>query len=451
MRDSRTSCRHDKLITDEKEVDMTDSSQDRRNQTGSPLHRAGEDRIFAGVAGGLGEHFAVNAWWFRWAFIFLAFFAGVGVFVYVVAWLVIPGPDEEDPIAAEWIDGVDWSNGGTVFGVALLGVAGILLATQLFHFSGVLILAAVMFIVGLLLYRGDLRAPHRTPKPPASGPATFEADVADVPSQDRQAPGTEGGSSSVPESTSAIAVVDGDVSDVTSTDETDPPPRPPKRQKPPRPPRERSMLGRLTIAVGLIVVASMALIDLSDLAVDIEPFHYFAAMIGILGMGLFVGAWVGRARWLFVIGIILIPMLWISLLVPTSWSFSAGEFHYTPLTVEEVVDVYEQGVGQMTIDLTELTPAELAEIGTVEASLGLGEMVVRVPGDVGVELRAEVGAGEVSGPFNTVNGLGFDVVRDFGPEPTVLVLDLEVAAGTINITGPAGFLSGDAIILEWSN
>ena len=105
----------------------------------------------------------------------------------------------------------------------------------------------------------------------------------------------------------------------------------------------------------------------------------------------------------------------------------------------------------MTIDLTELTPAELAELGTLEASLGLGEMVIRVPADIGVELRAEVGAGEVSGPFNTVNGLGLDVVREFGPEPMVLVLDLEVFAGTINITGPAGFLSGDAIILEWSN
>jgi len=426
---------------------MTDASRSRRDQTGSTLHRAGDDRIFAGVAGGLGEHFGVNAWWFRWAFIFLAFFAGVGVFVYVVAWLVIPGPDSEEPIAAEWIDGVDWSNGGTIFGVALLGFAGILLATQLFHFSGVLILAAVLFVVGLLLYRGDLRAPKRpaTPDQTRSGGTKIDADAA-VTTPD-------GGQASTPNAdesaAAAIAVIDRNEPGGSPPGQVDPPP--PVRQKPPRPPRERSMLGRLTIAVGLIVIASMALIDLSDVAVDIEPFHYFAAAIAVLGMGLFIGAWVGRARWLFIIGLLLIPMLWISMLVPTSWSFSAGEFHYTPLAVDEVVDVYEQGVGQMTIDLTELTSAELAEIGTVEASLGLGELVVRVPSDVGVELRAEVGAGEVSGPFNTVNGLGFDVVRDFGPEPTILVLDLEVVAGTINITGAAGFLSDDAIILEWSN
>jgi len=428
---------------------MTDTSRSRRDQTGSTLHRAGDDRIFAGVAGGLGEHFGVNAWWFRWAFIFLAFFAGVGIFVYVVAWLVIPGPDSEEPIAAQWIDGVDWSNGGTIFGVALLGFAGILLATQLFHFSGVLILAAVLFVVGLLLYRGDLRAPRRptTPDQTRTNGTTMDAEVAVTAPDDGQASTPDAD----PSGTAAIAVIDVDRPGESPPGQADPPPPPPVRQKQPRPPRERSMLGRLTIAVGLIVIASMALVDLSDVAVDIEPFHYFAAAIAVLGIGLFIGAWVGRARWLFIIGLLLIPMLWISMLVPTSWSVSAGEFHYTPLTVDEVADVYEQGVGQLTIDLTELTAAELAEVGTVEASLGLGELVVRVPSDVGVELRAEVGAGEVSGPFNTVNGLGFDVVREFGPQPTILVLDLEVAAGTINVTGAAGFLSGDAIILEWSN
>ena len=428
---------------------MTDAPDTRSRQTGSILHRAGDDRIFAGVAGGLGEHFGVNAWWFRWAFIFLAFFAGVGVFVYVVAWLVIPGPDSEEPIAAEWIDGVDWSNGGTIFGVALLGFAGILLATQLFHFSGVLILAAVLFVVGLLLYRGDLRAPTRprTPDQTRSRGETIDPEAAVTTPDDGQASTTDADEAG----TAAIAVIDRNEPGESPPGQPDPPPRSGKRQKPPRPPRERSMLGRLTIAAGLIVIASMALIGLSDVAVDIEPFHYFAAAIAVLGIGLFIGAWVGRARWLFIIGLILIPMLWISMLIPTSWNFSAGEFRYTPLTVDEAADVYEQGVGQMTIDLTELTPAELAELGTLEASLGLGEMVIRVPADIGVELRAEVGAGELSGPFNTVNGLGLDVVREFGPEPMVLVLDLEVFAGTINITGPAGFLSGDAIILEWSN
>ena len=429
-------------------VDMTNSSHTRSSQTGSTFRRAGDDRIFAGVAGGLGEHFGVNAWWFRWAFIFLAFFGGAGVLVYVIAWLVIPGPGEDEPIAANWIDGVDWSNGGTIFGVALLGVAGILFATQFFHVSGVLILAGLMFVVGLLLYRGDLRVPTRptTPDRAGSGGETIDTQATVVAPDDGEATTAKTDGSAA----SAVGVIDGDQTGEPPPGKDDPPP-PPVRQRPPKPPRQRSILGRLTIAVAIIVVASMALVDLSDVAVDIEPFHYFAAIVAVLGTGLLIGAWVGRARWLIIIGLLVIPMLWISMLIPTSWDFSAGEIRHTPLTVQDVDGPYEQGLGQMTIDLTGLSSAELAEIGTIEASLGVGEMVVHVPVDVGVVVRAEVTAGEVSGPFDTVSGLGVDVTKEFGPEPTVLVLDLEVGAGAINITGPRALESSSEIIIEWSN
>ena len=198
------------------------------------------------------------------------------------------------------------------------------------------------------------------------------------------------------------------------------------------------MLGRLTIAIGLIVVATMALVDVSDFAVDIEPFHYFATVIAVLGAGLLVGAWVGRARWLIIIGILMTPLLWFSMLLPITWDASVGDFRYAPISVQEVSGPYELGIGSITIDLNGLTVAELAEIGTIEASLGLGEMIVRLPDDVGVVVRADVGAGEVSGPFRTINGIGLDITREFGPEPTVLRLDLEVGAGVISISGPAG-------------
>jgi phage shock protein PspC (stress-responsive transcriptional regulator) len=436
---------------------MTDRSDTRRNQTGTTLHRAGNDRIFAGVAGGLGEHFGVNAWWFRWAFIFLALFAGVGIFVYILAWLVIPGPGEEEPIAAQWIDGVDWKNGGTVFGIALVGVAGILLATQIFHISGVLILAGGMFIVGLLLYRGDLKVPQRpesTP-PPAPGGETVDTEVAVEITEDGDSPGTTNVPLSSQDAVLAVAVASRD-SSATGTPDPSPPP---KARKPPKPPRERSMLGRLTIAIGLIVVATMALIEVSDLNVTIEPFYYFAAIIAVLGIGLVVGAWVGRARWLIIIGILITPMLWLSMLLPVSWNFSAGDFHHIPTTVQEVEGAYEQGIGQMTIDLNALSPSELTEVGMIRASLGLGEMVVRIPDGVGVILLADVTAGEVSGPFRTISGIGLDVTREFGPDPTVLVLDLEVGAGAIQISGPSdrvddGFFiddNGDITIIEGNN
>jgi len=402
---------------------MTNSSNTQNNPQRPTLHRSGHERVFAGVAGGLGEHLGISPWWFRWAFIFLALFAGVGLFVYLLAWIAIPGPDDDEPIVSRWLASVDWSDGGAVFGVVLVGVAGVVLATRVVHISGTLILAAVMFVVGLLLYRGDLRVPGRrggAAPPPSDGPARSD--------------GTD-------ESQAMESTPDGAVLATRVALQS---PRPPK------PPRERSILGRLTIAVGLIVVASMALVEVSNLAVDIQPFHYFAAIIAVLGAGLLIGAWAGRARWLIIIGILIMPLLWISMLLPTSWDFSVGTFEHTPTTVEDV-GPYEQGIGQMTIDLAGLSSAELAEIGTIRASLGLGEMVVKVPEDVGVVLRAAVGAGEVLGPFDTVDGVGVNITREFGPGPRVLVLDLEVGAGVIHVAGPDAFRSNDDHTIERGN
>jgi phage shock protein C len=48
------------------------------------------DRIIGGVCAGLAEGFHVNALWIRVAFLVLIFFQGIGLFVYIVLWLVMP-------------------------------------------------------------------------------------------------------------------------------------------------------------------------------------------------------------------------------------------------------------------------------------------------------------------------------------------------------------------------
>ena len=58
--------------------DMTDTTRT-RNTRSTRLERSREDRVIAGVSGGLGAHLGANPWLFRLAFIILAFFGGVGV------------------------------------------------------------------------------------------------------------------------------------------------------------------------------------------------------------------------------------------------------------------------------------------------------------------------------------------------------------------------------------
>lgn len=56
---------------------------------GQRLYRSG-DRIIGGVCAGLAEPFHVDALWVRVAFLILIFIQGIGVFLYIVLWLVMP-------------------------------------------------------------------------------------------------------------------------------------------------------------------------------------------------------------------------------------------------------------------------------------------------------------------------------------------------------------------------
>ena len=55
------------------------------------LRRSRNDRILAGVCGGLGEFFGISAFWFRLLFFLLFIPGGLPGFVpYVILWIIIP-------------------------------------------------------------------------------------------------------------------------------------------------------------------------------------------------------------------------------------------------------------------------------------------------------------------------------------------------------------------------
>ena len=393
------------------------------------LRRSEDQRIFAGVSGGLGEHFGINAWWFRWAFIILAFFGGAGVAIYILAWLLIPDAGSSESIAGGWFDDLDMSDTGTLFGVILIGVAAMIIATSVFHVSGVIFIAVALGVVGFLLYRGDIRPPVNVNVAIDDDDETLE--VVDV----------ETGATPVDDSSAGTVASVAAVSVATKPPKAPKPPRPPKppREKKPRPPK--SMLGRLTMAVMLIVVSTMALIELANIA-HFQLYEYAAAATGVVAVGLLVGAWIGRAYWLIFVGLLIAPVLFFSSLLPRVADWSIGDPLYVPESVQEVPGNYDLGAGQMTIDLTQLSADELAEVGEIEASLGLGQILVRLPNDVGATVDAEVGAGSVNGQqvfgpslveVYEYSGVGVEQVFTIGSPPYDLLLKLEVGLGEISI------------------
>ncbi len=55
-----------------------------------PRFHRGSDRILGGVCSGLAGGFRIDPLWVRIAFVLLGFVQGVGIFLYVVLWLVMP-------------------------------------------------------------------------------------------------------------------------------------------------------------------------------------------------------------------------------------------------------------------------------------------------------------------------------------------------------------------------
>jgi phage shock protein C len=74
------------------------------DQTGTgQLRRSGDDRMLAGVAGGIARYLGADVTLVRVIIAALVLFTGAGAVLYLAAWLLIPADGEEEPIAAAWI------------------------------------------------------------------------------------------------------------------------------------------------------------------------------------------------------------------------------------------------------------------------------------------------------------------------------------------------------------
>jgi phage shock protein C len=67
------------------------------------LRRCADDRMLAGVAGGIARYLGADVTLVRVVIAALALFAGAGVALYIGAWLLIAYEGQDQPVAAAWI------------------------------------------------------------------------------------------------------------------------------------------------------------------------------------------------------------------------------------------------------------------------------------------------------------------------------------------------------------
>lgn len=57
------------------------------------IKRSNTDKMLSGVCGGLAKYFDIDSTLVRLAFAFAAIFAGTGVLIYLVMWIIVPKED----------------------------------------------------------------------------------------------------------------------------------------------------------------------------------------------------------------------------------------------------------------------------------------------------------------------------------------------------------------------
>jgi phage shock protein C len=119
--------------------------------TGRPrlLRRSRDDKVIAGVSGGLGRYLGVDPVLLRIAFVVLAIAGGGGILLYLIAWIVIPLETE-----GEQLGEAPPSSGATLrllVGGGLIAVGGLLLLDVALPRIGRYLWPIALIVVGIAI------------------------------------------------------------------------------------------------------------------------------------------------------------------------------------------------------------------------------------------------------------------------------------------------------------
>ncbi len=347
-----------------------------------------EERVISGVAGGLAESTALDPVLVRLGFVGLTLLDGFGIFAYVAAFLMMSrsrgAPVRRGPVLSA--------------GLVVLGIGAISLTMRLWGGdpgSGVFILALIGVAASLWHPRRRGQAPPST----GLGASTWPTGWAPP------------DPSSAPQASRPIVML---------------PQWVPRERRPKRP---RSPLGRIALAAALAAIAIGASAG-GGTPRSMKIAFTVAAIV--CGVGLLVGAFIGRARWLIIPGLLATGGAVMSQAVEgLGVHFSVAGRNDDYRIIEDTSQLRDVNIGSGShhVDIYKLT-----EDGSLTAKVGVGGLYVGVPAKARVTLTSRVGIGSISTPLSGDDGYRRTVRQTFGPEGGPRIqLDLTAGIGSIDV------------------
>jgi phage shock protein PspC (stress-responsive transcriptional regulator) len=394
---------------------MAENEKDTEKQNEPPtsrpsprrLLRSSKDRVFWGVAGGLGEYLKLDPTLVRLGFAVSAFFGGFGVLAYLVMAVVVP----EDDGAGKPVPG----RRPPTWALVLLGLAILLVLPGrfwLFHHGWwgggwwgwgfgplwFLFLVALAVIV--------VRAIRGRPRGPRGGAG--EAPTADA--------------SEAPTAEATAETAETEVREV-------------RGGEPPRWVRLIAIVLLSCVAIG----AAFMVGAVAAWATATGHGSVIAGLVIALGAAIAGTAFIGEARriapWLLAGALVLGVPAGATAAADIHFDGGIGERHYTPAAVTDIPAAgYDFGVGQMIVDLRDL-PWTNGQTISVSSKMGVGQMIVSVPSKVCVHADATGKAGELLIRGDQSDGIDPEVdqglPRSNAPR---LDLDAEIQIGQVIVT-----------------
>lgn len=202
------------------------------------------------------------------------------------------------------------------------------------------------------------------------------------------------------------------------------------------PRRPRRPIGSIGVGIAVLFVAAAAALEALG-RWDATALWIIVGALGIVMVALMVSIIVNHS-WLLPIPLFLLGLVVLSLvLAQPDLDGESGTSTVRPDTVAATQERQHLAAGQLTLDLRDL-PFEAGEQVVMEAEVGVGQLRVLVPSNVDVEVRAEVGAGEITVWGDQVSeGFRQETTRsvdaDVAPADGELSLDLRVGMGQISV------------------
>jgi phage shock protein PspC (stress-responsive transcriptional regulator) len=354
------------------------------------LRRSTTDRRIAGVAGGIARHLDIDPTIVRVLLVVLVFFGGAGLLVYGAVWLLVPEDDSDHaPIRTS-------GETRTIALVVTLVVAALLLLGDgwwLGFGNGWPPPLLPLLVVGLVLWLVlRARGPRGEQKPP---------------------PGTTYAPPSAPPAAGALSYL---------------PPEPPPAT---RAPRARGLFG-ITMAFVLLALGTVAVVEVAGTALPWAA--YPATALGVIGLALLAGAFVGRSTGLVFSGLVAALVLAAAVWAPDP---RFGDVRVHPARAELVHDSYSRTAGLIDLDLTDVRNPAALDGRVLDLDMRAGEVFVELPRGVDLDVTSHAQGGRLNILGRVVEGR--DVVNNRStPDTTApdLRLDVDMGFGHVKVSTP---------------